>query len=121
MRNTNVMKLRKALAVVLTFALLFSAIPFNSIVRAATTEIAHLTFSSVDDAQKADISGGAGLTLVGGKEFIDTDGQTKVTGIDALYLSKRANDWDGTDFFYSKNQGWWFGKRYIYNNCKGIR
>ncbi|HEX3029824.1 MAG TPA: endo-1,4-beta-xylanase, partial [Clostridia bacterium] len=72
--------------------LLFSVMPINRAVNAATVTVYHETFAS--GVGKAIQSGGASLTAVN-KDYVGTDDKK------ALYVSNRTNGWDAADFKFS--------------------
>lgn len=84
---------RKAVALLLTFALTFSVMPISRAVGAETITVYHETFAN--DKGVAVQSGGASLTQVSGKAFEgNADGK-------ALSVSNRKNGWDAADFKFS--------------------
>lgn len=90
--HTVARKSRKTVALLLTVALIFSVIPINMVAAEATT-VYHETFAGGNGA--AAQSGGASLSKVDKKVFEGNDDGA------ALYVSKRANNWDAADFKFS--------------------
>ncbi len=94
MSSTNVKKFRKAVSLLLVLCLVFTLIPVNSVVKAATvTAVYQETFS--DGIGVAKQSGGANLTQVSDKVFDGNDDGK------ALYVSNRKDDYDAADFTFS--------------------
>jgi endo-1,4-beta-xylanase len=84
---------KKAVAILLTLALLFSVMPINMTVNAASVTVYHEDFANGNG--KATQSGSASLTQVSGKTFDgNADGK-------ALYVSSRKDGWDGVDFKFT--------------------
>ncbi len=94
MSRSTVLYFKKAIALVLTFALFFSLLAVTNSVKAETTTVFHEAFS--DGVGKAVQSGGAVLSQVSGKSFKGNDDGK------ALYVSKRTNNWDAADFNFSE-------------------
>ncbi len=92
MTKITSISLKKAVAILLTLALLFSVISINRTVNAATVTVYHETFES--GVGKAIQSGGASLTAVN-KDYVGTDDKK------ALYVSNRTNGWDAADFMFN--------------------
>lgn len=92
MRMSKFLNWRKGIALLLTLALFFSIVPVTSFVKAETDTVYHESFA--DGAGKAEQSGGASLTAVQKAFDGNSDGK-------ALYVSKRANNWDAADFKFS--------------------
>ena len=90
MGNSLLRNCKKAIAFLSVFALVFVYIPVSS---AETATVYREAFAS--GAGFAKQSGGASLTQVTGKVF---DGNSDGA---ALYVSKRANNWDAVDFNFS--------------------
>ncbi|MHB8062639.1 MAG: endo-1,4-beta-xylanase, partial [Ruminiclostridium sp.] len=94
---------KKAVAFLLTFALLFSVMPISRTAAADTTTVYHETFT--DGIGKATQSGTVSLTQVSNKTFEgNADGK-------ALYVSNRLQGYFGADFIFS-NIGLENGKTY---------
>lgn len=94
MSSTIVKKFRKAVSLLLVLCLVFTLIPVNSVVKAATvTAVYQETFS--DGIGVAKQSGGANLTQVSDKVFDGNDDGK------ALYVSNRGQNFDAADFTFS--------------------
>ena len=87
---------RKVVSVLLVLCLVISLLPINSVVNSASTAtvtVYHEDFANGRGA--ATQAGGASLTPVSDKAFDgNSDGK-------ALYVSGRANNWDGVDFNFT--------------------
>ncbi len=93
MSSTSVKKFRKAVSLLLVLCLVFTLIPVNSVVKAATVTVYHEDFAAGIGA--ATQSGGASLSQVSDKVFDGNDDGK------ALYVEKRENSWDAVDFSFS--------------------
>ncbi len=92
MSGSKALNFKKGIALLVTLALFFSLLAVTNSVKAEAATVYHETFA--DGVGKAVQSGGASLTPASKVFEGNSDGK-------ALYVSKRANNWDAADFKFS--------------------
>ncbi|OPX44078.1 endo-1,4-beta-xylanase A precursor [Ruminiclostridium hungatei] len=102
MSSTIVSNFRKSVALLLVLCLVFTLMPINSVVKAATVTVYHEDFA--DEIMKVTKAGNASLTLVDKAFTGNDDGK-------AMYVSGRTNNWDGVDIKFA-DVGMTNGKTY---------
>jgi endo-1,4-beta-xylanase len=93
LRKSIIENWKKALAFLLTIALLFSVMPLNRTVKAETSTVYHEDFANGMGAAKQ--AGDAVLSQVTSKVFAGNDDGN------ALYVNNRTKDYDAADFSFS--------------------